>query len=140
MADSLQLKNHAFCFCLAVGFRSSKDHTNTGFALSAALRSRHSGEANKGRHSGLSGVEGQNLRSCSCSSEGAWGFTGCGKLPILPFGGSRGLQPPEVGQWIHGALAQGLCSPHQSPSESPRTTFAPSRCNQSRSGVLSLSG
>ena len=33
MADRLQLKNHAFRLCLAVGLPSSKDHTNTGFAL-----------------------------------------------------------------------------------------------------------
>jgi hypothetical protein len=33
MADRLQLKNHAFRLCLAVGLPSSKEHTNTGFAL-----------------------------------------------------------------------------------------------------------
>jgi hypothetical protein len=40
MADRLQLKNHAFCFCLAVGPPASKEHTNTGFDLKPVLTTR----------------------------------------------------------------------------------------------------
>jgi hypothetical protein len=40
MADSLQLKNHAFRLCLAVGLPSLKDHANAGFALAAEEISR----------------------------------------------------------------------------------------------------
>ena len=118
MADRLQLKNRALRLCLAVGLPASKDHTNTGFDLSWL-----GGGVRRAMQSAAHCTFGENARRTQPRQalhqaaeklpffafgrdQGA--SEASEKLSFLPLGGSRGLQPPEVGQSIQGALAPGL--------------------------------